>query len=110
MPHSGYPLRSLLLLASLLLLTAILSPTLVAQDDCATKDPYGLACLVEFMSAPNPPQSIARFSDHLSVMVVGKGELGEPPDGDDFAGEDTAAGDPRPDEPPVEETRPEQQK
>lgn len=104
-----FSFRPLTLVVLLFALTTLLSSTLVAQDDCATQDPYGLACLVEFMSAPDPPQSFARFSDHLSVQVIGKGDLGEPPDEDGFMGEDTAAGNPNPTERPAEEVPAEQQ-
>jgi V8-like Glu-specific endopeptidase len=108
MHRAGFPIRSLILIAVLLGLTAALSSSLVAQDECATQDDYGLACLVEFMSEPNPPQSIMIFSDQLSVMVIGKGELGEMPDEDGFVGEDPATGDPEPEERPVDEVPPEE--
>ncbi|MFN2134830.1 MAG: trypsin-like serine peptidase [Candidatus Promineifilaceae bacterium] len=104
MPRSAFPYRTLFLLISLLVLLSIFSPSLRAQDGCTPTpdDPYGLLCLVEFISAPNPPQSVARFGDQLSVRVIGKGELADPPRDDGFRGEDTARGVPDPVERPVD--------
>ena len=96
----AFPFRPLLLIVLVLAMMVAAAPALRAQDECARKDPYGLACLVEFISAPNPPQSVMRFSDQLSVRVVGKGELADPPRTDDFMGRDTAEGDPQPTERP----------
>lgn len=110
MSRTGKLPRFLLLVAAMLALTAFLSPSLQAQNDCTTKDPYGLACLIEFMSEPDPPQSTMRFSDHLSVVVVGKGQLAGSPEEDGFVGEDTARGDPDPDERPADTVPSEQQR
>ena len=111
MSRPRFPFRSLFLLAALLLLAAVFSPSLVAQDGCelTREDPYGLSCLVDFISAPNPPQSIARFSEQLSVRVVGKGVLQDPPEVDDFMGADTARGDTDPKERDPEDVPPEEQ-
>lgn len=100
----------LLFFAALLTLASSFTPVSMAQDDCATQDPYGLACLVEFMSLPTPPQSTARFSDQLSVMVIGKGQLANYPEDDGFAGEDGAVGDPEPMERPPDTVPSEQQR
>lgn len=109
-----FPLRKsvriLLFFATTLTLAISVSSVSMAQDDCADKDPYGLACLVEFMSLPNPPQSTAHFSDQLSVMVIGKGQLSAPPETDGFVGADDETGDPDPNERPPGTVPSEQQR
>jgi V8-like Glu-specific endopeptidase len=89
MTRSRFPFRSFLLLTAVLLPVLLIAPSLVAQDDCMSQDKYGLACLVEFMSDDNHREGeVARFSDQLSVRVLGKGELVDPPEEDEFMGDD----------------------
>jgi V8-like Glu-specific endopeptidase len=103
MTRTVFPYRPLLLITAVLLAALLFTPSSNAQDGCMTEDEYGLACLVEFMSDSDHREGeVARFSDYLSVRVLGKGELATPPDEDDFMGEDTEEGDPDPMERPAE--------
>jgi V8-like Glu-specific endopeptidase len=96
----------LLLVVSALLILAAMIPdrSSAQQGDCEEEDPYGLACLFEFISAPEPPSERAQFSDQLAVVVVGRGDLVDMPDDLLNMGEGRDPGDEDPQEPPVEMT------
>lgn len=110
MTRSGFPFRSVLLVTAVVLAVLLFAPSLVAQDGCETKDEYGLACLVEFMSDSNHREGeVARFSKHLSVRVLGKGQLVDPPEEDAFMGDDPDEGEQDPVERPADTVPSEEQ-
>jgi V8-like Glu-specific endopeptidase len=93
------PLGLVMLVSALLAFVAFIPGPSAAQQGCEEEDPYGLACLFEFISAPEPPSERAQFSDHLAVVVIGKGQLVDMPDDLLGIGEDRDPGEEEPDEP-----------
>ncbi len=69
------------------------------ECELTDEDPYGLRCLVEFISAEEPPAPRAKLSDQLFIAVVGEGDLiDEAPEQYQLEGEEEP-GEENPDEP-----------